>query len=65
MVHGGTPTAQAFRLTAEPLFSREAATGLLSRQERREFLALLERPDFVWMGPTIMAVWGQRAPMSG
>jgi SAM-dependent methyltransferase len=65
MVHGGTPTAQEFRLTAEQLFSREAATGLLSGQERREFLVLLDRPDFVWMGPMIMAVWGQRAPVSG
>ena len=61
MVHGGTPNAQELRLTAEQLLSRGATSeGLLSEQERSEYLALLERPGFVWMAQMIMAVWGRR-----
>ena len=60
MVHGGAPSAQELRLTAEQLFGRSTATGLLSDEERSGFLGLLERPDFVWMGQMIMAVWGRR-----
>ena len=60
MVHGGTPNAQELRLTATQIFGRGAATGLLSDDDRNHFLDLLERPDFVWMSFTIMAVWGTR-----
>jgi SAM-dependent methyltransferase len=60
MVHGGAPSAQELRLSAEQLFGRSAAAGVLSVEERSGFLALLERPDFVWMGWLIMAVWGTR-----
>ena len=61
MVHGGTPNAQELRLTAEQLLSQGTTSAeLLSEQERSEYLALLERPDFVWMGQMIMAVWGRR-----
>lgn len=61
MIHGGTPNAQELRLTAEQLLSRGTTSAeLLSEQERSEYLALLERPDFVWMGQMIMAVWGRR-----
>lgn len=61
IVHGGTPNAQELRLTAEQLLSRDSTSaGLLSEQERSDYLALLELPDFVWMGQMIMAVWGRR-----
>ena len=61
MVHGGTPNAQELRLTAEQLLSRDSTSaGLLSEQERSDYLALLELPNFVWMGQMIMAVWGRR-----
>lgn len=61
MVHGGSPNAQELRLTAEQLLSRNSTSaGLLSDKERSDYLALLELPDFVWMGQMIMAVWGRR-----
>ena len=47
-------------LTKQALSRGATSEGLLSEQERSEYLALLERPDFVWMGQMIMAVWGRR-----
>ena len=40
--------------------------GLLAERDLQAFLALVEDPGFVWMGMTIMAVWGRRPqPGSG
>ena len=35
-------------------------TGMVTEGELERYLALLESPDFAWLMPTMIAVWGRR-----
>jgi SAM-dependent methyltransferase len=60
MTRGGSPDARFWRVTFTQLQERMVATGLLTDQEMEQFLALYDDPNFVLMGPVLMAVWGRR-----
>src|SRR5918911_563682 len=60
MVRGGTPQAELWRLSFQQVGEPTVRAGLLAERDLQAFLALLEDPGFVWMGMTIMAVWGRR-----
>ena len=60
MVRGGTPQAELWRLSFQQVGEPTVRAGLLAERDLQALLALLEDPGFVWMGMTIMAVWGRR-----
>ncbi len=60
MVRGGSPQAEFWRLSFEQVGERTVEAGLLDRQDLARQLELLMDPAFVWMGMTLMAVWGRR-----
>jgi SAM-dependent methyltransferase len=60
MQRGGERTPDFFRLTLDQLRDRLIAGGYVSAGELETYLGLLDRPDFVWMTPIMMAVWGRR-----
>lgn len=58
---GGTPSARFWRITLEQLQNDILAAGSLSQEELEDYRALLENPEFRWLSPMSMAVWGRRA----
>jgi SAM-dependent methyltransferase len=59
-VTGGSPLAEFWRLTWEQLGPKLIRSGLLSEWDVADFAVLLGDPQFVWMGPAIVAAWGRR-----
>ena len=35
---------------------------MVTEDELERYLRLLENPDFTWLVPTMIAVWGRRPP---
>ncbi len=60
VARGGSPTGQVWRLTTEQLRGAIVGTGLVTEHDLERYLELLEHPDFVWLMPTMVAVWGRR-----
>jgi len=58
---GGTPSARFWRLTLEQLQDNILAAGLLTQAELEDYRTLLESPEYRWLQPTAMSVWGRRA----
>jgi SAM-dependent methyltransferase len=59
-VTGGSTYAQVWRLGLEQVKSQVVAAGFSSEVELAAYLALLDNPDFTWLGPIVMSVWGRR-----
>jgi hypothetical protein len=60
MMRGGGPLAELQRLTAQQAREQLLRVGGLSALEADAFIDLYADPGFIWMGNTIMSVWGQR-----
>jgi hypothetical protein len=59
-VTGGSTYAQIWRLGIEQVRSQVVAAEFLGEEDLAAYLALLDDPDFTWLGPIVMAVWGRR-----
>lgn len=60
VVQGGSPYAQMWRMSFMQVREPTIAAGLLTDREMDDFLALLDNPDFAWMGVTVVAAWAKR-----
>jgi 2-polyprenyl-3-methyl-5-hydroxy-6-metoxy-1,4-benzoquinol methylase len=60
MGRGGTPHAKFWQLSYSQMRDRVLGAGQLSTEELDGFIALFADPEFVWMGPVLMAVSGRR-----
>jgi hypothetical protein len=60
MMLGATPAARFWRVTLEQQQDHLLAAGLLTQTEVEEYRALLESPDYRWLSPIAMSVWGRR-----
>lgn len=58
---GGTPAARFWRVTLEQQQDHLLAAGLLTQAELEEYRTLLESPEYRWLSPIAMSVWGRRA----
>jgi SAM-dependent methyltransferase len=57
---GGTPSARFFKFTLEQVQDAVLEAGLLTLAELEDYRALLESPEYRWLAPTMMSVWGRR-----
>ena len=60
MVSGATQGARFWQLSYTQLRGALRGSGQLDADDLDACLALFDDPNFVFMGPTIMAVWGRR-----
>jgi SAM-dependent methyltransferase len=60
VAQGGSALSRIPRLTAEQLQQVMLNAGLVSEQELQRYFALLDDPDFTWLMPIMIAVWGRR-----
>jgi SAM-dependent methyltransferase len=58
---GGTPAMSFWRVTLEQQQDHLLAAGLLTQAEVADYSALLESPEYRWLSPISMSVWGRRA----
>jgi hypothetical protein len=58
---GGTPSARLWRITLEQIQNETIASGRLTPEEFHRYRELLEDPEYRWLSPTLMSVWGRRA----
>jgi hypothetical protein len=61
MTLGGTPGATLWRMTIEQIQDQIVASGRLTPQELQSYRELLEDPEYRWLSPMLMSVWGRRA----
>jgi SAM-dependent methyltransferase len=57
---GGNPLARFWKITFEQLQDQVLEAGLLTRAESEDYRALLDSPEYRWMNPIFMSVWGRR-----
>ena len=62
MFEGGSPNAEAYRLTMEQLSAPCVATGEISAQEFADFLVLFSNPSCVMRQFLLMSVWAAGHP---
>jgi SAM-dependent methyltransferase len=60
MMRGGSPIALLQELTTRQARERLLTIGGLSVADADGYTALFADPGFVWMGNTVMSVWGQK-----
>ncbi len=60
IARGGSPVANAWRLTIEQTRGAIVSSDGLSEAELERYFALLQDPDVAWMMPTVVAAWGRR-----
>ena len=60
MFEGGSPPAEAYRLTMEQLSSPCVATGEITAREFADFLALFSNPSCVMRQFLLMSVWARK-----
>ena len=60
MFEGGSPAAEAYRLTMEQLSSPCVATGEITAREFADFLALFSNPSCVMRQFLLMSVWARK-----
>jgi hypothetical protein len=54
------PLARFWRITFEQLQDQMLEAGLLTPAESEDYRALLDSPEYRWMNPVFMSVWGRR-----
>lgn len=57
---GGTPAVRFWRVTLEQQQDHLLAAGLLTQAELADYRTLLESPEYRWLSPVAMSVWGRR-----
>jgi SAM-dependent methyltransferase len=60
LIRGGSTQSRICPLVWATIGERMAASGALAARELEDFIALHHDPDFTWLGPTLVAVWGRR-----
>ena len=60
MMRGATQAARFWRLSYTQLRETLLGSGQLDAEDFNACLALFDDPNFVFMGPTLMAIWGRR-----
>jgi hypothetical protein len=60
MVRGATQGARFWQLSYTQMRETLLGSGQLDAEDFDACLALFNDPNFVFMGPTLMAVWGRR-----
>lgn len=60
MMLGGTSATRFWRVTLEQQQDHLLAAGLLTQTEVEEYRTLLESPEYRWLSPIAMSVWGRR-----
>jgi hypothetical protein len=60
MALGGTPFAKFWKITLEQVQDHVLKAGLLTVAELEDYRSLLDSPEYRWMAPTIISVWGRR-----
>jgi len=59
LIRGASTTSKVWPLVWATIGERLVASGGLSADELEHFLALHDDPQFTWLGPVMMAAWGQ------
>jgi SAM-dependent methyltransferase len=57
---GGTPSARFWKITFEQIQNQVLESGHLTSAEVEEYLNLLQSPEYRWLAPMFMSVWGRR-----
>jgi hypothetical protein len=57
---GGTPFAKFWKITLEQVQDHVLEAGLLTLAELEDYRSLLASPEYRWLAPTMMSVWGRR-----
>jgi ubiquinone/menaquinone biosynthesis C-methylase UbiE len=57
---GGTPFARFWQITLEQVQDHVLRAGSLTVAELEDYRSLLASPEYRWMAPTMMSVWGRR-----
>ena len=57
---GGTPSARLRKITLEQVQDQILEAGLLTLAELEDYRSLLDSPEYRWLAPTMMSVWGRR-----
>jgi hypothetical protein len=57
---GGTSSARFWKITFEQVQDHVLETGLLTVEELEAYRNLLESPEYRWLSPVMMSVWGRR-----
>lgn len=60
LIRGASTVSKVWPLVWETIGERTVASGALTTHEVESFIALHDDPDFTWLGPVCMAVWGRR-----
>jgi hypothetical protein len=60
MQFGGTPLARSIKTTLEQVQAHVLEAGLLTLAELEDYRSLLGSPEYRWLAPTLMSVWGRR-----
>ncbi len=60
---GGTSSARFWKVTFEQLQEQIRKADLLSSTECEDYRTLLESPEYRWVNPIMMSVWGSRPPI--
>jgi SAM-dependent methyltransferase len=64
VANGTSASGQLWRLTTQQVRGAIVATGLVADDDLERYLTLLATPAFVWLMPTMVAVWGRRPTVS-
>jgi ubiquinone/menaquinone biosynthesis C-methylase UbiE len=57
---GGTPFARMWKITLEQVQDHVLEAGLLTPAQLEDYRSLLDSPEYRWLAPTMMSVWGRR-----
>jgi hypothetical protein len=60
LIRGGSTVSRIWPLVWATIGERMVASGALAARELEDFIALHHDPNFTWLGPTLVAVWGRR-----
>jgi hypothetical protein len=57
---GGTPAARFLKITLEQVQDQILEARLLTSAELEDYRSLLDSPEFRWLAPMMISVWGRR-----
>jgi SAM-dependent methyltransferase len=57
---GGAPFARMWKITLEQVQDHVLEARLLTPAELEDYRSLLDSPEYRWLAPTMMSVWGRR-----
>jgi hypothetical protein len=57
---GGTPSARFWKITFDQIEKQVLEAGHLTLAEVQDYRTLMESPEYRWLAPMFMSVWGRR-----